>query len=163
ETLETRLKRQKRLPVSVVVRLGREIAGGLAAAPAHSLIHRDVKPANIWLEAGRDRVKILDFGLVRAAANEKGLKPSGGIIGPPGYLAPEQVRGQGVDARSALFALGCVLYRACTGELPFKGTDTLAVLAALATDTPRQVVDLNPQVPLRLSDLIMQLLAKDPA
>src|SRR5262249_2687396 len=87
ETLETRPKRQKRLPVSVVVRLGREIAGGPAAAHAHSLIHRDVKPANIWLEAGRDRVKILDFGLVRAAANEKGLTQSGAIIGTPGYLA----------------------------------------------------------------------------
>src|SRR5262249_1170639 len=103
------------------------------------------------------------FGLVRAAANEKGLTQSGAIIGTPGYLAPEQVRGQGVDARSDLFALGCVLYRACTGELPFKGTDTLAVLAALATDTPRQAVDLHPQVPLRLADLIMQLLAKAPA
>jgi serine/threonine protein kinase len=161
ETLETRLKRQKRLPVSMIVRLGREIAAGLAAAHAKNLIHRDVKPANVWLEAGRDRVKLLDFGLVRAAAGDMNLTQSGAIIGTPGYLAPEQAKGQAVDARSDLFGLGCVLYRMCTGEPPFKGTDTLAVLAALATETPRSVVDLNPQVPLRLSELIMQLLAKN--
>src|SRR5207248_8689336 len=88
---------------------------------------------------------------------------SGAIIGTPAYLAPEQARGEKVDVRSDLFSLGCVLYRLCTGELPFKGRDTLATLSALAVETPKPVVQLNPEVPPALSALIMRLLAKNPA
>jgi serine/threonine protein kinase len=163
ETLEGRLRREKRLPPGLVVRVGREIAEGLAAAHERGLIHRDIKPANIWLEAGRDRVKILDFGLARAARADTQLTQPGAMVGTPAYMAPEQAKGQPVDARSDLFSLGCVLYRCCTGELPFKGVDTLSILTALATVTPRPVRELNPVVPAALSDLIMQLLAKDPA
>jgi hypothetical protein len=164
ETLEACLRRRRRLPVAEVLRVGREIAEGLAAAHARGVIHRDIKPGNVWLESAHaGRVKILDFGLARAPTDDARLTRSGAIVGTPAYMAPEQARSQSVDARSDLFSLGCVLYRCCTGELPFKGADTLAVLTALATETPRPVRQLNPEVPPALSDLVMRLLAKEPA
>jgi serine/threonine protein kinase len=174
ETMEARLLREKNLPVAEVVRIGREVAEGLAAAHACGLIHRDIKPGNIWLEqvaapapgrqsVGVSRVKLLDFGLALAAETDTRLTQSGAVVGTPGYLAPEQTRGGPPDPRSDLFSLGCVLYRACTGALPFQGRDALATLAALATETPRPARDLNPEVPPALSALVARLLAKDPA
>jgi serine/threonine protein kinase len=171
-TLEERLKHSGPRSVAEVVRLGRQIARGLAAAHAHGLIHRDVKPANIWLEelecepgasVPRDRVKILDFGLARAVADDAHLTQSGVIVGTPAYMAPEQARSDRVDPRSDLFSLGVVLYRLCTGRLPFQGGSPMAVLSALAMDAPKSVRDLNPKVPPDLANLVMQLLAKDPA
>ena len=84
------------------------------------------------------RVKILDFGLARAAAGRRPLTQTGAIIGTPAYMAPEQANGQAVDARTDLFSLGCVLYQMTTGERPFKGTDTLSTLMAVATDATRR-------------------------
>jgi serine/threonine protein kinase len=162
ETLEDRLRREPHLPLRLVLRIGREIAEGLAAAHARALIHRDIKPANVWLEAGRDRVKILDFGLARAAGDDARISQTGTVIGTPAYMAPEQARGEVIGTRADLFSLGCVLYRLCTGELPFKGKDTLAVLSALAVDRPVPVEELNPTVPPDLADLIARLLSKDP-
>jgi WD40 repeat protein/serine/threonine protein kinase len=162
ESLESRLRRERLLPISEVLRIGRETAEGLDAAHQRGLIHRDVKPANLWLEAGRDRVKILDFGLARAARGEAQLTRSGAFVGTPAYAAPEQVRGGAVDPRSDLFSLGCVLYRLCTGELPFRGADTLAVLAALAVETPRPVDEVNAEVPPALAELVMAMLSKEP-
>ena len=119
EPLDRRLLRESRLPLSEVIRIGRETAAGLAAAHKKGLIHRDIKPANLWLEE-TGRVKILDFGLARAAADSGQLTQSGAIIGTPAYMAPEQVDGKTLDARCDLFSLGCVLYRLSTGELPFQ-------------------------------------------
>ncbi|HEV3262983.1 MAG TPA: protein kinase [Gemmataceae bacterium] len=150
--------------VAQVLRLGREIVVGLAAAHERGLIHRDVKPANIWIEAAHGgRVKLLDFGLARAAADDTHLTQSGAIVGTPAYMAPEQARGEQVDHRSDLFSLGCVLYLLCTGRNAFPGTTTMAVLASLAMHSPQPVNDLNPEILPVLADLVMQLLAKDPA
>jgi serine/threonine protein kinase len=162
ETLEDRLRRESRLPLRTVLRLGREIADALAAAHDRHLIHRDIKPSNIWLEAGRDRVKILDFGLARALGNDAGVTQAGAVIGTPAYMSPEQARGQAVGTRSDLFSLGCVLYHLTTGQLPFRGKDTLATLSALAIETPAPVRKLNPTTPPELSGLIAALLAKVP-
>lgn len=90
ETLETRLRREGRLPVSEVLRVGQQAADGLAAAHAAGLVHRDVKPANLWLEAPTGRVKLLDFGLARAAAESQTLTEWGDLTGTPAYMAPEQ-------------------------------------------------------------------------
>jgi tRNA A-37 threonylcarbamoyl transferase component Bud32 len=169
ETLEERLKREVKLSPAEVLRIGREIATGLAAAHERGLIHRDIKPANIWLEtlpgAGepsgpRWRVKILDFGLARAFGGEAHLTQSGTIVGTPSYMAPEQAEGGAVDPRSDLFGLGCVLYRLCTGQLPFKGATTMAVLRSLELEQPQPPHLLNLEVPRPLSDLILKLLAK---
>ena len=135
---------------------------GPGGAHAHGLIHRDIKPANIWLESDGGRVKILDFGLARSRGR-RAADAAGAIIGTPAYMAPEQASGETVDARSDLFSLGCVLYRMTRGRLPFRGDGTMAILTALATQTPTPLRDLCPTVPPALADLVMQLLEKDPA
>jgi serine/threonine protein kinase len=162
ESLEERLKRERRLPIPDVLRIARETAEGLAAAHARNMIHRDIKPANIWLEGDKGRVKILDFGLARSVRGESQLTQQGAIIGTPAYMAPEQAGGKPADNRCDLFSLGCVLYRMATGTLPFKGADAVSTLVAVATETPTVPRKLNPAVPPRLSKLIMELLAKDP-
>jgi len=161
--LKKKLESQPALPVDRVLRVGREIARGLAAAHARGLIHRDIKPANIWLDAtAGGRVKILDFGLARAADGEGTLTQSGVIVGTATYMAPEQARGEKVDARADLFSLGCVLYRLATGRLPWKGEDVMSTLVAIATNPPMPVQQFNPELPPKLASLIMQLLAKRP-
>jgi predicted RNA-binding Zn-ribbon protein involved in translation (DUF1610 family) len=163
EPLDSRLKREGKLPPTEVLRIGREIAEGLEAAHAGGLIHRDIKPANVWLEAPRGRVKILDFGLARAATQDAGLTQEGAIVGTPSYMAPEQACGKPVDARCDLFSLGCVLYRLCTGQQAFRGTDTISTLLAVAGDQPPAPTQLVPELPQPLSDLVMKLLEKEPA
>ncbi|HEY7308093.1 MAG TPA: serine/threonine-protein kinase [Gemmataceae bacterium] len=163
ESLDDRLKRESKLSQDDALRIGREIAEGLEAAHDKGLIHRDIKPGNVWLEGQRGRVKILDFGLARTTGDDVHLTQSGAIVGTPAYMPPEQGRGDRVDARCDLYSLGCVLYRMCTGELPFKGHNTMSMLFALATEQPRSPREINADVPPVLADLILRLLAKDPA
>jgi serine/threonine protein kinase/Leucine-rich repeat (LRR) protein len=146
-----------------VLRLGAEMARGLSAAHARGLVHRDIKPSNIWLEAPAGRVKLLDFGLARPLRLDVQLTQSGMVVGTPAYMAPEQARAGPVDARTDLYSLGCVLYRLCTGRLPFETDDTMALLTALAVDQPPSVAELNPELPEALTELVMQMLAKQPA
>ncbi len=171
ESLDQRLKRVGKLPIGEVVRVGRQIAQGLAFVHRQGLIHRDIEPSNIFLEFvatadGRrttdPRVKIIDFGLVRAVATPKQFVQSGAVIGTPASTAPEQAAGQSIDHRCDLFSLGCVLYQMCTGEKPFKGADTASTLMAVATHQPPQLHELNAEVPLPFSSLVMKLLAKKP-
>ena len=166
ETLDDRLKGGP-LPAADVLRVGREVAEGLAAAHAAGLVHRDIKPSNVWLErtaAGAfKRVRILDFGLARSATGADGLTQSGAVLGTPAYMAPEQARGEAVDARADLFSLGVVLYHAATGRRPFPGSDTFSILTALATTEPTPAARVNPAVPAGLSALVARLLSKNPA
>jgi serine/threonine protein kinase len=168
ETLAERLKREPILSLGEVLQIGRQTAQGLAAAHQRGLIHRDIKPANIWLEqldaAGRFSVKILDFGLARPAdwRADKPLTQLGFVLGTPGYMSPEQAAGEKIDCRSDLFSLGVLLYRMCTGEQPFAGATSVAVLSALALLQPCLPRDINPDIPEALQSLILRLLAKDP-
>jgi hypothetical protein len=148
--------------VKEIVRLGSEIASGLAAAHERGLIHRDIKPANILLENKTERVKITDFGLARAA-HEARLTQSGLVTGTPKYMSPEQALGQSLDARSDLFSLGSVLYFLCTGKAPFHAGNTLAVLNQVVKDGPPPIQELNPAIPNWLCDLVAKLQAKDAA
>src|SRR5262249_45504612 len=111
--LETLLRKGGPLELREVLRIGIQVASGLAAAHKHGLIHRDVKPANILLENGVQRVKLTDFGLARAA-DDASLTQSGYIAGTPAYMSPEQANGEPIDHRSDLFSLGSVLYEMCT-------------------------------------------------
>jgi serine/threonine protein kinase len=168
-TLHAALKTNPRPPLTEVVRIGREIAEGLAAAHEQGLVHRDIKPANVWLEGKRLRVKVLDFGLARAVSEQAAdgadgpLTREGVVVGTPQYMSPEQARGRRLDARTDLFSLGVVLYQMTTGELPFGGGSPFAVLASVAGDAPPVPTEKNPAVPLSLSNLVMRLMAKEPA
>jgi serine/threonine protein kinase len=162
EALDSLQKRVSQLPLALVVRIGKEAACGLAAAHARSLVHRDIKPSNLWLEAPTGRVKILDFGLARLNVGAAQASQLGLIVGTPAFMAPEQARAEAVDHRADLFSLGCVLYWLCTNHLPFKGTDVLSTLTALATHNPEPPEAVSSHVDPALSDLIMELLEKDP-
>ncbi|HET6882118.1 MAG TPA: protein kinase [Pirellulales bacterium] len=150
------------LPLAEALRIGRETAEALAVAHERGLIHRDIKPGNIWLEAPSGWVKLLDFGLAHAVEDEVHLTQTGTILGTPAYMSPEQARGDRVGPRSDLFSLGAVLYRLTTGKQPFQGPSTLAVLTALAVERPKPPRELNPEIPIALSELIERLLAKHP-
>ena len=108
-------------------------------------------------------MKILDFGLARSAGDDAHLTQGDSIVGTPAYMVPERASGQAVDQRCDLFSLGCVLYLMATGEMPFKGNETITILSAIALDNPRPPSELCPDVPRSLSDLIMRLLEKDAA
>src|SRR5262245_47906815 len=136
QTLQQKLDRTGPLPVKEILRLGIQIADGLAAAHRHGLVHRDVKPANILLENGIERVKITDFGLARAV-DDATVTQSGLIAGTPEYMSPEQANGEKVDSRSDLFSLGSVLYALGAGHPPFRADTALAVLRRVCEDTPR--------------------------
>jgi hypothetical protein len=166
ETLDSRLAREGTLPAAEVIRVGREAALGLAAAHRRGLIHRDVKPTNLWLEGPAGRVKVLDFGLAKASdASGAGdsLTRRGAVLGTPAYMAPEQVAADILDARADLFSLGAVLYTAATGRPPFDGKGIAAILRAVAEHHPPPPDAINPLVPPGLSDLILRLMAKAPA
>jgi hypothetical protein len=159
ESLETRLSRG-RLTVAEAVRIGSQAAAGLAAAHASGLIHRDIKPGNILLEAGTDKARLTDFGLARAAEDMK-LTRTGFVAGTPLYMAPEQARGDEVDHRADLFALGSVLYESLAGKPPFGGKTPLQVLRRIADDRHEPLYRVNPEVPDWFADLIDRLLTKD--
>jgi len=161
ETLQQKLDRVGPLDASEVVRIGRQIAEGLAAAHAQGLIHRDVKPANILLEGGVDRVKITDFGLARAA-DDASLTQSGVIAGTPMYMAPEQALGEALDHRADLFSLGSVLYAITSGRPPFRAPTALAVLKRVTEDAPRPIREIIPEAPEWLCAIIAKLHAKKP-
>ena len=161
-SLQERLDRNGPLQLAEIVRIGMQTAAGLAAAHAQGLVHRDVKPANILLENGIERVKITDFGLARAAADAS-LTQSGVITGTPYFMSPEQARGEPVDQRTDLFSLGSVLYAMCTGHAPFRASGTMAVLKRVCEETPRPIRESNPDVPDWLVAIIERLHAKDPA
>lgn len=167
ESLEQRLEREGALPPVEVIRIAREIALALAAAHERGMIHRDIKPGNIWLEGAQGRVKVLDFGLARTAgaagnADEQQLTQAGTIIGTPAYMAPEQASGRDVDPRSDLFSLGCVLYRLATGRSAFQGRDLISTLLNLTTTEPAAPHSIREEIPVPLSQFILRLLAKDP-
>ncbi len=147
ETLQQKLDRTGPLDVAEVLRIGAQAARGLAAAHKQGLIHRDIKPANILLENGiKQRVRITDFGLARAA-DDASLTQSGLIAGTPLYMAPEQAEAKAIDQRADLFSLGSVLYVMVSGRPPFRAPTTLAVLKRVASDTPRPIREIVPEVP----------------
>lgn len=148
-----------------VFRLGREVLSGLAAAHAAGLVHRDIKPGNLWLEAPRGRVKILDFGLARqmgsSGASHGGRTTEGVVVGTPDFMSPEQMMGEPLDARSDLFAVGLVLFRLASGQTPLAGLDYYARLAALSARKMPMLRSLRADVPPELERFLTRLLAVD--
>jgi len=169
ECLEGRSLRQRLdagpIPVAQARAIALGVACGLAAAHAQSIIHRDLKPGNTFLRLDGS-VKILDFGLAKlqfsSLPTDAHRTMTGVILGTAGYMAPEQVKGEHVDARADLFALGVMLYEMLVGQHPFRGASTFESLHAVLTITPEDPSLLNAQVPPALGRIAMRLLAKDP-
>jgi formylglycine-generating enzyme required for sulfatase activity/serine/threonine protein kinase/WD40 repeat protein len=162
QTLQQKLDREGALELRQILRIGSQMAAGLAAAHKHGLIHRDVKPANVLLENGVERVKITDFGLARAA-DDLEMTQTGVIAGTPQYMSPEQAKGEPIDTRSDLFSLGSVLYSMCTGRPAFRADNTMAVMRRVCDDTPRPLHEVNREIPHWLEAIVNKLLAKNPA
>lgn len=150
------------LPIEQILRLAIQLAEALTAAHDQGLIHRDIKPGNILLEADGQRALLTDFGLVRTL-DDASLTHSGVLAGTPHYMSPEQARGEPVDHRSDLFALGSVLYHLCTGRPPFRAPQPLAVLHRVCHQRHRPIREIRREVPMKLSAIIDCLLSKQPS
>src|SRR4029077_2339394 len=161
ETLQQKLDRCGPLEVLEVLRIGRQIAEGLAAAHACDLIHRDIKPGNILLEGGSHKVRITYFGLARAA-DDASISQSGIIAGTPMFMAPEQALGHEIDQRADLFSLGSVLYQMVSGRPPVRAPSALAVLKRVAEEPPRPIPEIIPETPDWICGIITKLHAKNP-
>ncbi len=161
-SLQEKIDRTGALGLKEILRIGMQIARGLAAAHEQGLVHRDIKPANILLENGVERVKLTDFGLARAA-DDASVTRTGQIAGTPQFMSPEQAQGHDIDARSDLFSLGSVLYAMCAGRPPFRAETPLAMLRRVCDDQPRAVREVNADIPDWLEAIVFKLLAKDPA
>jgi hypothetical protein len=161
EELVARLERGP-LTVDETIALARQVAGALAALHARGSLHRDVKPSNLFLADGRvAQVKVLDFGIAVAVAASRPITRTGTTVGTPGYMAPEQARGdRDVDARADLFSLGCVLFECLTGRPAFTGLHVIALLAKVLLEDAPRVTTLRADVPEPLADLVAALLQK---
>ncbi|MCE9576711.1 MAG: protein kinase [Deltaproteobacteria bacterium] len=164
ESLAVRLRRG-RLTIPEVRELGVQIALGLAAAHEQGVIHRDVKPGNVFLERGEPgKARLLDFGVARSRLIESDTTRTGDRVGTPRYMAPEQVRAaHAVDFRCDLWSLGCVIYAALSGKPPFVAADELAIWAKILLEDPPPLLAVRPDVPPALSALVQRLLEKNPA
>ncbi len=161
-SLQEKIEKVGTLGLKEILRIGIQIAEGLAAAHKQGLVHRDIKPANILLENGVERVKITDFGLARAV-DDASVSQSGVVAGTPMYMSPEQAEGVPIDHRSDLFSLGTVLYAMCTGHSPFRAAGTHAVLKRVIEASPRPIREINTEIPDWLCNIISKLHAKKPA
>jgi serine/threonine protein kinase len=160
--LESQIEQCGPFPLKALLTTGRQIAAGLAAAHAKNIIHRDIKPGNVLIEAETGRVKLTDFGLAWVADDSK-HSTEGLLAGTPLYMAPSVIHGQPADQLSDLFSLGGVLYAMATGRPPFPGQTLAAVLRAVCESEPIPPRQLRPDLPSWLEDLILSLLHKDPA
>src|SRR5450432_3921210 len=163
EELGNYLERVAKLPVVEAVHIVRQVCHALSAAHAHGIVHRDVKPENVFLAGPSATVKVLDFGISKVAETSDGLTKTGTVMGTPDYMAPEQARGDRVDARADIYAAGAILYRALTGRKPFEGTDPMAILTAVLTQEPKRPSTLEQSIPLALELVVQRTMAKTPS
>ncbi|HYP56534.1 MAG TPA: serine/threonine-protein kinase [Solirubrobacterales bacterium] len=162
--LGRRLAREGRLAPRAAADLIAQVANGLDAIHAAGLVHRDVKPANVLLSGAteEDHAYITDFGVARNVATESGLTQTGRFVGTLDYVAPEQVSGGQVDARADVYALGCLLYKLLTGEVPFPRDGEAAKLYAHLNDPPPAPSLLAPQSSMALDDVVVRAMSKEP-
>src|SRR5262249_21164129 len=149
-----------------IVRIARAVCNGLGAAHKHGIVHRDMKPENVFLAKydGGTRVKILDFGIAKMSS-DVGLTRTGAIFGTPRYMSPEQAAGRPVDHRADVYSVGVILYEALAGRAPFEGESLLGVLNQHVHTPPPPFSQIAPGrvISPALEAAVMAALAKDPA
>jgi predicted Ser/Thr protein kinase len=162
--LRALLARDTRLEPARAVSIVDQVAQALDAAHAHGLVHRDVKPANILVATtgAREHVYLTDFGVSRRIAGTSALTGTGAFIGTIDYVAPEQARGEHVDARSDVYSLGCVLFQALTGTVPFPVDNDLAKLYAHGSQPAPSVLDRDPSLPAAFEAVLLRAMSKRP-
>ncbi len=158
ELLDTR----GRLGTAPTLAIASQLAQSLVAAHEQGVIHRDIKPQNLLLD-GAGVLKVMDFGVARLAGGNANLTEAGMVVGTPSYMAPEQMLGESVDERTDLYAVGVVLFECLLGRLPFEAGSAIALIARVLRDQPPVPAALDPEIPPALSELVVRLLAKDPA
>ena len=163
EDLSRRLEREP-LNLADTMTVLKQAAEALAYAHAHDVIHRDIKPHNLFLRGGKiGELKVLDFGIARLVNAERRLTRTGNLVGTPGYLAPETIDGGGtVDGRADVFSLGCVAHECLTGKPTFRGHEPGVLLAKLMLEDAAHLSDLLPEVPRTVGDLVARMLSKNP-
>jgi Protein kinase domain len=159
--LRTLVRAEEHLDAGRAANIVAQVASALDAAHARGIVHRDVKPANVLLGAG-EHAYLTDFGLTKRVTSHTGSTREGGWVGTLGYVAPEQIRGERVDARADVYALGCVLYHALSGQPPYQRETDEATLWAHLHDDPPAVHDEMPSVPDGFDAVVARALAKDP-
>src|SRR5439155_1726777 len=162
QTLGQRVRERGPLPPKEAARLLRDVGWALAHAHERGVVHRDVKPDNILLDAATGRALVSDFGIARVAAGG-GMTGPREVVGTAEFMSPEQASGLGVDARSDLYSLGVVGYYALSGQLPFATGDSYEMMARHIAVPPRPLASVAPGVPRRLARIIDRCLLKDPA
>jgi len=163
ESLRARLEREQRLPLDDAIEIARQVADALGYAHKHGVVHRDIKPENILLEEGE--AVVADFGIARAVTAAAGdtLTASGSYVGTPHYMSPEQATGEHeLDARTDIYALGCVLHEMVTGAPPFTGRTAQAVITRHLTEEPPSLCAARPETPPWLERVVHTALAKSP-
>jgi serine/threonine protein kinase len=161
ETLRSRLRREKQLPVAAAIAIVEQIASALDYAHGRGVIHRDIKPANILLPEGS--VIVADFGISRAITSDQSVTVTGtGVsVGTPEYMSPEQISAHGnLDQRSDIYSLGCVTYELLSGKPPFTGRTFVEIFRKHNKETPRPVTEIRPDLPVRADAAIMKSLSK---
>ena len=163
ETLGERIRTRGPLPPADVTRVMREVAWALAYAHGRGIIHRDVKPDNILLEAGTGRALVTDFGIAHGGRDPGGMTDAGKIMGTAHFMSPEQAAGATVDGRGDIYALGVVGYLSVSGRLPFEASDVPALLVRQAAEPATSVMRAAPGLPPALGAAIDRCLTRDPA
>jgi len=160
QSLGARLDHEGSLPTAEVKRIALELCAGLQAAHDAGVTHRDLKPDNVLLDRS-GKVRVIDFGLA-SVDTYTGLTATGAVMGTPGYMAPEQVLGKDADARTDIYAVGCILYHALAGVPPFSRDSAIAVGFAHCYDAPTSLVAHRTEIGTAWESLVMRTLAKDP-
>lgn len=156
------IRQNGKLPIERVLKFAQQLAGALAAAHAEDVVHRDLKPQNILVDAS-DQVYIADFGLAKSfAEGAVGMTQTGAFLGTPRYMSPEQVEGKPTDGRSDLYSYGLILFEMLTGDVPFTGESTIKVMYQRVQERPKNPRALNPEVPAWLDRIVMRCLERDP-
>jgi beta-lactam-binding protein with PASTA domain/tRNA A-37 threonylcarbamoyl transferase component Bud32 len=162
QTLREIVKGTGPLSQQRVMEVMADVCAALDFSHRHGIIHRDVKPANVMITRG-GAVKVMDFGIARALADGQNMTQTAAVIGTAQYLSPEQARGEAVDARSDVYAAGCVLFELLTGEPPFSGDSPVAVAYQHVREDVRRPSEVNPDVPAELDSIVLKAMSKNPA